>query len=108
MPAGDTAAGPRIKKPEFTFVKSSERPPKRGSGIFNVLELFSSPHVAHSSFAPPDRQMDPTDPASRFRTEFRSREARFLALKARRAAMAAYLPRWLRWLLPPLRRGRFW
>ena len=53
MPAGDTAAGPRIKKPEFTFVKSSERPPKRGSGIFNVLELFSSPHVAHSSFAPP-------------------------------------------------------
>jgi hypothetical protein len=34
--------------------------------------------------------MRPTDPASRFRAEFRHRETRFLALKARRAAILAH------------------
>jgi hypothetical protein len=52
--------------------------------------------------------MRPNDPASRFRAEFRRRETRFLALKARRAAILTHLPRWLHWLWPPPSRLRFW
>jgi hypothetical protein len=52
--------------------------------------------------------MSSVDPTSRLRAEFRSRETRFLILQARRAAIAARLPRWLRWLVPPLTRSRSW
>ena len=52
--------------------------------------------------------MRPEDPASHFRSEFRYRETRFLALKARRAAIVMHLPWWLHWVLPPVRRSRFW
>ncbi len=50
--------------------------------------------------------MRPADHASRFRAEFRHREIRFLALRARRAAIVAHLPRWLHWVLPLPTRAR--
>jgi hypothetical protein len=51
--------------------------------------------------------MRPTDPTFRFRVEFRHREKRFLARKARRAAIVAHLPWWLHWVHPLVLQLRF-
>ena len=66
---------------------------------------FSCSHMFFIPICGPDHLSMPISPLN---AEFRRRETRFLALQARRAAMAGRLPRWLRWLLPPFSRARHW